>query len=229
YWSEALTQGAVRQIWNHGSGSTFNLQIGVEDYGPDTGFDVRTLEAWWQLGKDMTAPVTDWTNNSKNLAVYEVVEETMPTGMIVPFGGDVAPSGYLMCDGSEVDRGTYAALYAVIGDNYGNGNGVDTFNLPGSAGRVPQGRDAGIPDFDTLGNTGGEKDHQLSVAELAQHNHTVGYSDTSSGNGTYAHGNLHNTAAYTLESATTVNLNTGSNVAHNNMGPYFVTNYIIQT
>jgi microcystin-dependent protein len=231
YWSEALTQGAIRQIWNHGCGSTFNLNIGVEDYGPNTGYDVRTLEAWWQLGKDLTAPVKDWTRNARNLAVTvsEGVEETMPTGMIVPFGGDVAPSGFLMCDGSEVDRGTYAALFAVIGENYGNGNGVDTFNLPGSAGRMPQGRDAGIPDFDTLGNTGGEKDHQTTENEMPSHSHVVGYANTSAGTGEYAFSNLRNTAAYTLEDNDTTILPEGGDAPHNNMSPYFVTNYIIQT
>jgi microcystin-dependent protein len=227
YWSEALTQGAIRQIWNQGSGSTFNLNIGVEDYGPSvsgipsTGYDVRTLEAWWQLGKDITSPVKDWTNNANNLAVYEVVEETMPTGMIVPFGGDVAPSGYLMCDGSEKDRGTYAALYAVIGDNYGNGNGVDTFNLPGSAGRMPQGKDAGIPDFDTLGNTGGEKDHTLSVAELASHTHDIDGVAISQGTVSGTNNMMRNLGGATDPA--------GSGLPHNNMSPYFVTNYIIQT
>ncbi len=69
YWSAALTQGAVRQIWNHGCGSTFNLNIGVEDYGPPV-HDIRTLEAWWQLGKDLTDPVRDWSGNPNDLAVF---------------------------------------------------------------------------------------------------------------------------------------------------------------
>lgn len=62
---------------------------------------------------------------------------TIETGTIVGFGAgpnaaDVTdiPSGYLACDGSAVSRSTYAALYAVIGDNYGNGDGTTTFNLP---------------------------------------------------------------------------------------------------
>jgi hypothetical protein len=53
-----------------------------------------------------------------------------PPGTVFPFAGITSPSGYLLCDGSEVSRTTYNALYAAIGDLYGNGNGSTTFNLP---------------------------------------------------------------------------------------------------
>lgn len=54
----------------------------------------------------------------------------VPTGTILPYGGSTAPNGFLLCDGSAVSRTTYAALYAVIGDAYGAGDGNSTFNLP---------------------------------------------------------------------------------------------------
>jgi microcystin-dependent protein len=58
-----------------------------------------------------------------------------PVGAIVPYGGDTAPTGYLLCDGSAVSRTTYADLFAVIGTKYGSGDGSTTFNLPdGEAG-----------------------------------------------------------------------------------------------
>lgn len=58
-----------------------------------------------------------------------------PLGAIVPYGGDTAPTGYLLCDGSAVSRTTYSDLYAVIGTKYGEGDGSTTFNLPdGQAG-----------------------------------------------------------------------------------------------
>lgn len=53
-----------------------------------------------------------------------------PIGAIVPYGGNTAPSGFLICDGSAVSRTTYSDLYAVIGTKYGPGDGSTTFNLP---------------------------------------------------------------------------------------------------
>lgn len=53
-----------------------------------------------------------------------------PIGAIIKYGAAVAPSGWLLCDGSAVSRTTYANLFAVIGTNYGSGNGSTTFNLP---------------------------------------------------------------------------------------------------
>lgn len=55
---------------------------------------------------------------------------SIPTGTILPYAGSTAPSGYLLCDGSAVSRTTYAALFAVIGTTYGEGDGNSTFNLP---------------------------------------------------------------------------------------------------
>lgn len=53
-----------------------------------------------------------------------------PLGAIVNYGGDTAPTGWLICDGSAVSRTTYADLYDVIGTKYGPGDGSTTFNLP---------------------------------------------------------------------------------------------------
>jgi microcystin-dependent protein len=36
----------------------------------------------------------------------------------------------LLCDGAEVSRTTYEALYLVIGTYYGEGDESTTFNLP---------------------------------------------------------------------------------------------------
>ncbi len=55
---------------------------------------------------------------------------SMPTGVIVQWGGTTAPTGWALCDGSAVSRTTYAGLFSVISDVYGIGNGTSTFNLP---------------------------------------------------------------------------------------------------
>lgn len=56
-----------------------------------------------------------------------------PTGSILTNTSGMVPSGYLLCDGSEVSRTTYNALFMVIGTYYGDGDGSTTFNLPNLA------------------------------------------------------------------------------------------------
>lgn len=63
----------------------------------------------------------------------------MPSGVILPYGGATAPTGWLLCDGSPIDRTTYAALFSAIGTTHGTGDGVNTFNLPDMRGVFPRG------------------------------------------------------------------------------------------
>jgi len=104
-----------------------------------------------------------------------------PTGVINSFAGSTAPSGWLLCDGSAVSRVTYSALFAVIGTIYGVGDGSTTFNLPNLKGKVPVGYNTAETEFDVMGETGGEKTHALTTAELATHLHTVDPPSTASG------------------------------------------------
>lgn len=64
-----------------------------------------------------------------------------PVGVVLPFAGSAAPSGWLLCAGQEVSRTTYAALFTALGTAYGVGNGSTTFNLPDLRGRIPGGKD----------------------------------------------------------------------------------------
>lgn len=92
----------------------------------------------------------------------------LPSGAVIPFAGAAAPTGYLLCNGAEVSRSTYAALYAAIGEVYGAGNGTTTFNLPDLRQRLPLGKAAsGVGS--TLGGTGGSIDHTHAGAS---HSHT---------------------------------------------------------
>ncbi|MGA2435430.1 MAG: phage tail protein, partial [Bryobacteraceae bacterium] len=65
----------------------------------------------------------------------------VPPGTVVPFAGPTIPSGWLPCNGQAVTRKDYAALYSAIGQTYGNGDGVSTFNLPDYRGRFLRGVD----------------------------------------------------------------------------------------
>ena len=54
----------------------------------------------------------------------------VPVGGITGYAGDTAPAGWLECNGAAIKRNAYKALYALIGTNYGVGDGVTTFNIP---------------------------------------------------------------------------------------------------
>jgi microcystin-dependent protein len=61
------------------------------------------------------------------------------TGLIFPYAGSSAPTGFLLCDGSAVSRTAYPALFAVTSTTYGVGDGSTTFNLPDLRARAPIG------------------------------------------------------------------------------------------
>lgn len=110
----------------------------------------------------------------------------VPTGVINPFAGTTAPTGWLACDGSAVSRATYAALYSVIGDAYGEGDGSTTFNLPDLRGRFLRGVD-GATGRDpnaatrTASNTGGNTgDNVGSVQADAMQGHWHNLNTTAS-------------------------------------------------
>lgn len=143
-----------------------------------------------------------------------------PIGAVLPFAGTSAPNLWLLCNGAAVSRTTYDELFSLIGTTYGAGDGSTTFNLPNLKGKIPVGLDASQTEFDTIGETGGEKTHQLTVPELPAHTHTVPRLDSFATNG----GSSNNTS----QSGTQNSGSTGSDQAHNNLQPYIVLNYIIR-
>ena len=125
----------------------------------------------------------------------------VPIGAILPYAGAEAPYGYILCDGSELERTKYSDLYDVIGTTY-NGttalNGVNTFKVPDLRGRFPLGKDnmdnaftvpnntGGYIDAgggnidrvsgtapDNLGDSAGQSSNSLTIANLPDHEHSM--------------------------------------------------------
>ena len=70
---------------------------------------------------------------------------TVPVGAIMPYAGTIVPTGYLLCDGSEVRTADYPVLYGIIGYTYKSATllqGAATFALPDLRGRFPLGVDS---------------------------------------------------------------------------------------
>lgn len=163
------------------------------------------------LQTDLETAETNITNNS-------------PIGVICLWSTNTAPTGYLICDGTAISRTTYAKLFSVIGTSYGAGDNSTTFNLPNLKGKVPVGRDSTQTEFNSLGKTGGEKAHILTIDEMPSHNHT--FKDYW---GICRDHPVDTRCVGTTGSDHSYNTNdTGGNQAHNNMQPYIVLNYIIK-
>ncbi len=152
--------------------------------------------------------------------------DTLPIGAIVPFSGDSIPTNYLLANGSAVSRTTYSELFDVIGTTYGSGDGSTTFNLPNLKGRIPVGLDDSDTSFDTLGETGGEKTHKLTISEMPSHTHDQ-YVTANNGNQAIRrdYSSDGSSAMFPQGCATA---STGGSQAHNNLQPYITQKYLIK-
>ena len=140
---------------------------------------------------------------------YSVLKSTgapgFPPGFIIPWANNSLPTGFLLCDGSNVSRTTYADLFAAIGTTYGAGDGSSTFGLPSLDGRQllfqaassnNVGTTAGSATIDptnhvTLTNnqgiagnvtvSGNIVGHQLNISEIPAHTHNVNLIATDDG------------------------------------------------
>jgi hypothetical protein len=68
--------------------------------------------------------------SANSFATSAAAAVAIPVGTMHIFAGTVAPTGYLIANGSAVSRTTYSALFALVGTSFGSGNGSSTFNLP---------------------------------------------------------------------------------------------------
>jgi len=72
-----------------------------------------------------------------------VVSVAPPVGSVIMHAASTAPSGWLECDGSTVNRSTYPNLFNAIGSTFGAGDGSTTFGLPDLRGEFVRGWDNG--------------------------------------------------------------------------------------
>ena len=94
--------------------------------------------------------------------------DSVPTGCVFCRAVASVPAGYLECNGAAVSRTTYSALFAVIGTQYGSGNGSSTFNLPDLRGEFVRGFDNG------RGVDSGRSINNPQGSQNVSHNHSYG-------------------------------------------------------
>jgi len=168
------------------------------------------------------------------------VSVLMPSGTVLPYAGSAVPGNpndYLFCNGAAVSRSTYSNLFTAIGIDYGVGDGSTTFNIPDLRGRVIAGQDdmggtsANVltdAQADQLGGTLGEEDHTLTTSEMPSHTHGLIIDQATPGAtaddfGTSG-GNTNNVSSGSGDTSAK-----GGGLAHNNVQPTIILNYIIKT
>lgn len=163
----------------------------------------------------------------------------IPVGSIISYGGDTAPDGWLVCNGANVSRVTYAKLFSAIGIRFGTGDGLTTFTLPDLRGRSPLGSGAGEGlTTRVIGEKTGEQRVTLSLGQIPQHSHSASMANIVVGSRSNASaGNLQhfmrasNTGSFlefTIPPGAITVGNAGNNESHQNMHPVQVVNFIIR-
>ncbi len=206
------------------------------------GINADTLDGLDSLGFSMAIhshDASDITSGALDEArlPQDAIDETeietglglVPSGTIVMWNGTSIPNGWALCDGT---------------------NGT-----PDLRGMFIAGYDSNDPDYNAIGNIGGEKNHTLNTSEMPSHWHSYSSSTSMSGNhvhsyedrywdpdqggpdldeGSFSTNGMINqpkvTASagahsHTISGSTD---NTGGGQAHENRPPYYVLSFIMK-
>ena len=107
-----------------------------------------------------------------------------PAGVILPFGGNQAPLGWLICDGREIERDLWAELFTAIGFNFKGSTQVTPgyFAIPDLRGRLPMGADnmggtsANVVQSnsaDVVGAKDGSEEKLINISQIPEHKHDL--------------------------------------------------------
>ena len=160
------------------------------------------------LGKDEVVEVQNddllLTYRSSNEIGYKKIQvrtlidkvPIMPIGSIVPYAGQVAPLGWLLCNGSQVQTVDYEKLFAVIGYTYKAQEllPIGFFAIPDLRGKFPLGmlNMGGVhsgnfvnASAEVLGGSDGTNNIVLNTSNLPEHTHSMMYEPTDVNNANY--------------------------------------------
>ncbi len=140
-----------------------------------------------------------------------------------------APKGWALANGQTLQINQNQALFSLLGTTFG-GDGRVNFKLPNVQGRTP----IHVGSGHTLGETGGENAHTISVAEMPTHPHLVQCSDQSTGGNDNPAGrvvgganNLYHTPTALQPMNPGTITNNGGSQPHNNQQPFLTLSFCI--
>ncbi len=223
------------------SSATFSL--GINKQNPSQALDVAgNATVSGNISAGGNASVTGNVNISGSLTVPGFpVNALVPAGIIVMWSGTVVPVGWGLCDG-----GTYNGLVTpdlrgkfIVGVNNfpGTMNFAGQHLVYGISGTTPAvaPNDGTTTNYGTIGNTGGETGHTLSLAEMPNHIHNV--SGSLGNNSTFGFNGPGNVwigtgSSYSGDpssmSLSITEVAKGADQIHENRPPYYVLAYIIK-
>lgn len=130
---------------------------------------------------------------------------SVPAGSIIPWYGNLAniPDGFALCDGTNGTPDLRDRFLVGAGYSY------------------------------TLGNTGGENSHQLTVAEMPSHQHDSGWGEHTNlgslfGFSDYLAGSRGGSGKSDRDNTGLLTSSTGGNQPHENRPPYYALYYIMK-
>src|ERR1700731_2916092 len=141
------------------------------------------------------------------------------------------PKGWALGNGTLLPINQNQALFSLLLTNYG-GDGRVTFGLPNLQGRTPMHMGNGH----TLGEVGGEQNHQLSISEIPTHFHSASGSSSDGGVAIPVSGFLAKAAPanpYIAPTSITSAMNAGTlatvggSQPHPNMHPFLTINFCL--
>lgn len=221
----ATTAGNVSGIVAVANGGTGAATLAANNVLLGNGTTALQTVAPGTAGNVLTSTGSTWASSAAPLAV--------PSGAITMWPTAIAPSGWLLADGSAVSRTTYAALFAIIGTVFGAGNGSTTFNLPNYTDRMP----IGSGNSYLTGATGGSADaivvshtHTFTGNALPTHSHDVNVGGSGSGSSAPPlYTGTTSTSAVSAGTPSGTNSTTGSSGVGANLPPYLGIRFIIKT
>lgn len=131
-WSSSISIGNVTTL-DPGENATVANSGTAENPVLDFGIP-RGANGYGSMWGDIGGDIDDQTDLQNILSALTsriaALESSIPTTGIIVASPVASLNGFLLCDGRAISRTTYANLYALIGTKFGNGDGINTFNVP---------------------------------------------------------------------------------------------------
>lgn len=191
--SQVLSTSAYAYVFAADSSSSYDVELSVQDKHATTTRSTSASTAFTLI---------NWGADGTSMGVGKVAEaaNTLQIALDVEFIGKVKGS-------------IFDAIYPV-GSIYMAYNHTDPATLFGGTwARISNAFLWAVDSSGTIGQTGGEKTHKLTVAELPAHNH----------GGTYTNAGTSRTHAWLASNGSAMgydSVSAGEGAAHNNMPPY---------